>query len=531
MTGKSSQIKSVSDFGEWVAQHGKRGVLYRGLADSEYQLESSLYRRLQSPKREISQDIFIRALDNLIKIAKREKHDRKDGHVLSDLELLSNLQHYGAATCLIDFTRNPLVALWFACQPHHKTENGETNPADGKIVAVNANHPEKFGIAEGGEEIENFFSDKKLWKWIPPKQNHRIVAQQSVFVLGQSVIPEDEMLASCIISHESKDSILLELQDRYGISAESLFCDFPGFAREVHGHDKEYHEWTVKDYFQFGIDSYQKGRYEDAIKDYDQAIILNPQYADAYNNRGIVKDDLGDFAAAIADYDEAIKLNPKYANAYYNRGIAKDNLGEYAAAAADFSETIRLNPKDADTYYNRGNAKTRLGEYTAAIADYDEVIRLNPKDAAAYNNRGNAKSNLGDHTAAIADYDEVIRLNPKDAAVYNNRGNAKVRLGDYNAAIADYDQAIKLNPEYADAYYNRGVAKGNLGDHTAAVADFSESIKLNPEYAKAYYNRGITKLKLDDKAGALEDFRRANELDPEFKIPKSLETKTSEGKK
>ena len=497
MTGKSPKIKSVSDFGEWVAQHGKRGVLYRGLADSEYQLESSLYRRLQSPKRKVSQDIFIRALDNLIEIAKREKHDRKDGHDLSDLELLSNLQHYGAATCLIDFTRNPLVALWFACQPHHKTENGETNPADGKIVAVNANHPGKFGIAEGGEEIKKFFSDKKLWKWIPPKQNHRIVAQQSVFVLGQSVIPEDEMLASYIIPHKSKDSILLELQDCYGISAESLFCDFPGFAREVHGHDKEYHEWTAEDYFQFGIDSYQKGRYEDAIKDYDQAIILNPQYADAYNNRGNAKNNLGDHNAAVADYNEAILLNPKGAAAYNNRGIAKNNLGDY----------------------------------NAAVADYNEAILLNPKGAAAYNNRGIAKGNLGEYIAAVADFSEAIKLNPEYAQAYNNRGIAKGNLGEYIAAVADFSEAIKLNPEYANAYYNRGVAKGNLGDHAAAVADFSEAIKLNPEYAKAYYNRGITKLKLGDKAGALEDLRRANEIDPEFKIPESLESKTSEGKK
>ena len=365
----------------------------------------------------------------MIKIAKREKHDRKDGHVLSDLELLSNLQHYGAATCLIDFTRNPLIALWFACQPHHKTENGETNPADGKIVAVNANHPEKFGIAEGGEKIEKFFPDKKLWKWIPPKQNHRIVAQQSVFVLGQSVIPEDEMLASYIIPHESKDSILLELQDRYGISAESLFCDFPGFAREVHGHDKEYHEWTVKDYFQFGLDNQQKGNYAAAIKDYDQAIILNPQYADAYNNRGNAKNNLGDYNAAVADYNEAIRLNPKYANAY------------------------------------------------------------------------------------------------------NNRGNAKSNLGDYNAAVADYDEAIKLNPKYANAYYNRGIANFFLGNYDSAITDCDEAIRLNPKNAIAYYNRGVAKFFLGDKTGALKDFKKANEIDPEFKIPKSLETKTSEGKK
>ena len=448
MTGKSPKIKSVSDFGKWVAQHGKRGVLYRGLADSEYQLESSLYRRLQSPKREISQDIFIRALDNLIKIAKREKHDRKDGHVLSDLELLSNLQHYGAATCLIDFTRNPLIALWFACQPHHKTENGETNPADGKIVAVNANHPEKFDIAEGGEEIKKFFSDKKLWKWIPPKQNHRIVAQQSVFVLGQSVIPEDEMLASYIIPHKSKDSILLELQDCYGISAESLFCDFPGFAREVHGHDKEYHEWTAEDYFDFGVGNHQKGHYDDAI----------------------------------ADYDEAEKRELRSAELYFYRGNVKGRIGQYQAAIADYDKTIAINPQHANTYNNRGNAKANLEDYATAIADYDEAIRLNPKGTKAYNNRGNAKIRLGEYTDAIADYDEAIKLNPEYAKAYNNRGVAKGNLGEHTAAVADFSEAIKLNLEYANAYYNRGVAKFFLGDKAGALKDFRRANKLDPKF-------------------------------------------------
>ena len=63
-------------------------------------------------------------------------------------------------------------------------------------------------------------------------------------------------------------------------------------------------------------------RYDDAITDYDEAIRLKPDYAEAYSNRGIAKAALGRYDDAIADYDEAIYLKPDLAAAYYNRGIA-----------------------------------------------------------------------------------------------------------------------------------------------------------------------------------------------------------------
>ncbi len=65
------------------------------------------------------------------------------------------------------------------------------------------------------------------------------------------------------------------------------------------------------------------GRNEEAIKDYDKAIELNPQYAKAYNNRGKAKAKLGRNEEAIKDYDKAIELNPQLAEAYNNREKSK----------------------------------------------------------------------------------------------------------------------------------------------------------------------------------------------------------------
>ena len=62
----------------------------------------------------------------------------------------------------------------------------------------------------------------------------------------------------------------------------------------------------------------------------------------------------GDYRGAIADYDRAIELRPDYAEAYYLRGSAKMGLGDYRGAIADYDRAIELDPKDAGAYYDRG---------------------------------------------------------------------------------------------------------------------------------------------------------------------------------
>ena len=75
---------------------------------------------------------------------------------------------------------------------------------------------------------------------------------------------------------------------------------------------------------------------------------------------------MGQNEAAIADCNEAIRLDPDSAEAYNNRGAAKHELGQYEAAIADCNEAIRLDPDGAKAYSNRGNTKHKMGQYEAA---------------------------------------------------------------------------------------------------------------------------------------------------------------------
>jgi tetratricopeptide (TPR) repeat protein len=249
-----------------------------------------------------------------------------------------------------------------------------------------------------------------------------------------------------------------------------------------------------------------------AIAGFDQAIRLNPQYAFAYNNRGLARYGLDDRQGAIQDYNEAIRLNPQLADAYINRGVARSDLGDRQGAIQDYNEAIRLNPQLAGAYSNRGNARSALGDKQGAIQDYNEAIRLNPQLADAYNNRGNARSDLGDRQGAIQDYNEAIRINPQFAGAYSNRGLVRSALGDKQGAIQDYNEAIRLNPQLANAYVGRGLARSDLGDRQGAIQDYNEAIRIKPQEALAYVGRGLVRSALGDRQGAIADLQKGANL-------------------
>ena len=156
----------------------------------------------------------------------------------------------------------------------------------------------------------------------------------------------------------------------------------------------------------------------------------------------------GDYEEAIKGFDKAIELYPEYTKVYRRRGGAKVRLRQYEAAIENYTEAIKLIPDNAQYYYNRGNAKLKSGDYTSAIQDFNKALELNPDDADAYSDRGVAKAAELDYIGAIQDYTKAINLNPKDVSViYYNRGNAKQNSGDYTSAIQDFNKALEFKSE------------------------------------------------------------------------------------
>lgn len=170
------------------------------------------------------------------------------------------------------------------------------------------------------------------------------------------------------------------------------------------------------------------GKTQRAIKDFTQAIKLNPRFAVAYFNRGVKYEKLGSYKHALIDYTKAIKLDPNHASAYNNRGATYSKMRKYKRGILDFTKAIRLNPAYAVAYYNRASIFLFTKQYTLAVGDYKKLLSLIQKSnptyiqvrdnlEKAYLNRGIKRVKKRKFADAVSDFREVLKLNPKNSLV------------------------------------------------------------------------------------------------------------------
>ena len=288
-------VKTVEEFIDWTKEVEGRSFVYRGFADTSWKVESSAYRRIGQLHETLPPDALQNYLKQLLESAQLRGFQEREGKSYTDLELLADLQHQGAATCLIDFTTNALIALWFACQD-------QPDQAAGKVVALATGDPDRFAIVTSEDlkqSIDTFLDKGKLWRWEPSHLNTRIVAQQSVFVFGTGTI-DATRYASIQIDGGSKGTMREELAKRFGITEQHLFSDFPGFALS-HGHDKPYRDPTADEYFSRGLIAQQQGDYEKAREFYDQAQKRDPCHPEAGKNLETVNKLLAEVKAREAE--------------------------------------------------------------------------------------------------------------------------------------------------------------------------------------------------------------------------------------
>ncbi|MDR2133672.1 MAG: tetratricopeptide repeat protein, partial [Treponema sp.] len=230
--------------------------------------------------------------------------------------------------------------------------------------------------------------------------------------------------------------------------------------------------------FLAGEQFYRKGEYDRAIAEYDRALDLRADYAEAYTGRGNAYRKKGDAGRAIDDYSRALRFKPDLPELYNYRGYVYAERGDTAKAIEDYSRALQLKNDYAGAWFNRAHAFARQGDHDRAIEDYSRVLKLEPRNAAAFNQRGNAWYRKEDDDRAIRDYSEAIKIKPDYALAYHNRGNAWFNKGDYGKALADLDQAIRLQPDSPDAYASRGSILRKMGDASRAESDFAAADRM-----------------------------------------------------
>ncbi len=237
----------------------------------------------------------------------------------------------------------------------------------------------------------------------------------------------------------------------------------------------------------------QAATYRDEETLYRATIEHNPEAWLAHNNLANLLLATGRRDEAITHLQEALRLNPDFAEAHLTMGNALlDIPGRLGDALAEYRTAARLAPDSERAHTNLGNALLRAGQTREAIDELQQALRIDPRNAEAHNDLGNAFSRFPDRLAdAIAQYRLALDTNPDFPEAHNNLGRALAQSGHLPEAIAEFQTAIRLRPDYASAHSNLGNAFSLLpGRIDDAIGEYRTAIRLRPDFADAHQNLG-----------------------------------------
>ena len=186
------------------------------------------------------------------------------------------------------------------------------------------------------------------------------------------------------------------------------------------------------------------GRRQEALRDYEAALAVEPRNPSAHHNRGVVLEKLGRLEDAVEAFDSAVDCGmPPDAEYHHARGTNARHRGDHAAAAAAFSAALKLEPAHKAARANRAYARRKLGDFVGARRDYGKALADAPT-AKLYNARAYCSAKLEKFDAAVADYAEALRLDPANAHALHNRGISYDRLGRVDESARDFEQALEI---------------------------------------------------------------------------------------
>lgn len=409
---------------------------YRGHASHKWCLADGATRRFIN---NFGKGIFLNAgyIQDYVQYHKeilREAYNRgfgiEHGRTISELQLLAKMQHFGAATCLLDFTWNPLIALWFACQ----------NPEeDGALFSINVYNPTEVGHIsdkESQQSVDTVFYRQEnspgLSYWEPMASgdaHFRILRQRSVFITGPSLTGSSCSLGfqKIPIPKDDKESILVNLEF-LDVGAKSLFYDIFGLS-EIESQSNSLSRPIAASFFhREGNRYFQDSEYASAIEFYSKAIesaedsvLSDDELCELYFSRGNANSENHNYDEAISDYNNAISLRENTPIAYmmyFNRANANAAAGRYKAAVEDFTKSLSRNTQQPSGYYNRANANSAIGNYEEALTDYETAIELGYGNA--YFNMASTLVLSGKFEEAYQAYQEAENRGINNEAITNN---------------------------------------------------------------------------------------------------------------
>jgi tetratricopeptide (TPR) repeat protein len=299
--------------------------------------------------------------------------------------------------------------------------------------------------------------------------------------------------------------------------------------------------------FEAGESALRDGNLDDAERDFQRVLAIDPQSAAAYANLGVVYMRRKQWPQALATLEKAEKLSPGMAGIRLNIGLVYFRQNDFARAIKPFESVVKRVPNSYQARYLLGlcyffndrwsdavSALEPLWETASNQLNYLYVLGISAhkiensaleekalgrlvaigQDSAEFHLlMGKAHLNRGEDDEALKELETAARMDPKLPFVHFNLGLAYLRKQNYDRAREEFHKDIVVEPDIPYSYEQLGGLEATAGNEDEATKNYREALKLDPKLINSYM--GLAKIEQHQQQfpAALRDLDHVIALD------------------
>ncbi len=209
--------------------------------------------------------------------------------------------------------------------------------------------------------------------------------------------------------------------------------------------------------------AWERDEFSAALVGFREVLKVHPDFPDIRNRAGFCRAMLGDREGALDDFDHAIRIHPDYAEAHLNRALVLNDLGRFAEAREAFARARELDDRPGEGFpADLGN---RIAEEHAKLGDlYLQADR--PR-------------------SALEEYRKALDLRPEFVDIRSRLARVHAVLGELDEAVAELNRALEERPSFVAARIRLGAVLRRMGRTDEAVAEWRRCLEVNPRDRRA----------------------------------------------
>jgi Flp pilus assembly protein TadD len=199
-------------------------------------------------------------------------------------------------------------------------------------------------------------------------------------------------------------------------------------------------------HFKLGVTLEHRGSFAEAIENFEAALRMNPNDADAHSALGFAFAVEGRLREAFEQFDQGLRLRPRLATAHTGLGLLLARQGDLSAAADHFRRALESDSRDAQAHTNLGLILKKWGQWGEAATHFRQAVQVDPESEQAQHQWGLALAEQGELTEAAIHLRAAVRINPRNAQAHQSLGEALLRQGQTDEAEEHFKEARRLRP-------------------------------------------------------------------------------------